>query len=118
MDDIKTQAATLISQAPVAEDVKQSLLTKLQQEGVSEDLMVEIKVAVGEVQAKLNRDNKAQLDKLKELDSQEQEEQATAYQDFQQEMDKLEEDSDNLAKAVTSAQHEQALEEQRKKIAG
>lgn len=117
MDDIKTQAAALISQAPVAEDVKQMLMQKLEKEGFSDDLMVEIKVAVGQAQAKLNRDNKAQLDQLKELDKQEQEELAKAYSEFQKEMDELEEDADNLNKAVGDALQQQEMDDQRKKIA-
>ncbi len=117
MDDIKTQAAALIAQAPVADGVKQGLLQKLQQDGVTDDLMVEIKVAVGEAQAKLNRDNKPVVDKLNDLNRQEQAEQAKAYADFETEMNELEADADNLVKAVTTAQNEQETEEQRKKLA-
>jgi hypothetical protein len=117
MDNIKTQATTLIAQAPVTEDVKQGLLQKLEQEGVTDDLMVEISVAVGEAQAKLNRDNKAQLDQLSELDKQEEAEQAQAFADFEKEMAELEEDADNLVKAVNAGQNESEIEEQRKKIA-
>lgn len=117
MEDIKIQAAALIAQAPVADAVKQALTQKLEQEGVTDDLMVEMKVSVGEAQAKLNRDHKAQLDELKELARQEDEEQSKAYDVFQKEMNELEEDADSLMKAVATAQKEQEIEEQRKKLA-
>jgi hypothetical protein len=116
MDDIKTQAAALINQAPVADAVKQDLLQKLETSGVTDDLMVEIKVAVGEAQAKLNRDNKAGLDELAKLDDQEQAEQAKAYADFTKEMDGLEQAADDLTTAVATAQKEQAIADERKKL--
>lgn len=117
MDDIKTQAATLIGQAPVTDAVKQTLLQKLEKEGVTDDLMVEITVTVGEAQAKLNSDNKAGLDELAALDQQEQAEQAAAFAQFEKEMSELEEAADDLTSAVAAAQNEQELEEQRKKLA-
>ena len=117
MDDIKTQASDLVSQAPISEAAKQALSQKLEKEGFSDDFLVELKVAVGEAQAKLNRDNKAQLDKLQELDEQEEAEQAKAYSEFKTEMDELEEDADNLNKAVGAALDKQDMEDQRQKIA-
>ena len=118
MDDIKTQAAALIAEAPIPDDAKKTLAQKLEKEGVSDDFLVELQVAVGKAQAELNRKYKPQLDKLKELNQQEEAEQAKAFADFSKEMDELEKDADELAKAVSAGQDAQAIEEQRKKIAG
>ncbi|MEK7617549.1 MAG: hypothetical protein AAB410_00195 [Patescibacteria group bacterium] len=112
MADLKQQLEELINSLPVEDGVKQTLLTKLNVEGASEDMVIEVRVVLAEAQVNLNKKYKPQLDQLKAL---EQEEKA-AYDTYSQEMDELEEDLDNLAKALTKAEEEQQLEEARKKI--
>lgn len=117
MADTKNEAKALISELPVAEEVKQKLLAKLEAEGVSVDFIVELKMAVVDARIELNATNKEQLDKLEVLDKQEEAGMAVAHSEFNKEMDELEEDADNLDKAVTKALEEDQMEEARGKIA-
>lgn len=113
MADLKQQFETLIKGMPVEESLKQTLLQKLAAEGAGEDLLVEVKVALAQAQANLNKKYKPQVDELKALDQEEK----AAYDAYSKEMDELEEDLDNLSKAINKASEDQQLEDARKKVA-
>lgn len=118
MADTKNQAQELISSLPVTEEVKQQLLSRLEAEGVTPELIVEMKMAMVDSKIELDSAHKEQLDKLAELDKKEEQEMTTAYNEYSKEMDELEEDAEALGKAVDKAVEDQGMEEARNKIAG
>lgn len=118
MADTKTQTRDLINELPVADEEKQKLLAKLDADGITTDLMVDMRMALVDARIELNAANKEELDELKKLDEEEQKELDAAYAEHSKEMDELDEDAEALDKAVTKAMQDKEMEDTRAKISG
>lgn len=116
MADIKTQVQELINELPVPEETKQSLTAKLNTEGPTVDFFVDMRMAMVDHQINVNAQYKPLVDQLKKLEEQEQAEMGKAYQEFEKEMDELDEDAEALDKAASQAVKDQELEDARKGV--
>ena len=106
----------MINDLSIGEKEKTELLTKLSEEGLTEDLIVDIQIAIAETQAKLNKQYKPIVSKLQQLVKEEDQALDTAHQKFEEQMDQLEENAGVFYKAVSEQVDKQKIEDARKQL--